>query len=106
MQMAYDLRQARDVTDKIEVKRFAMEKNWIGSDLRDSKLALGMAREVMIPLVSGIEAFAHGTYDEAADGLVEQLPHIGGSHAQREALKDTILEGHIRRAGSTGHMTG
>ena len=64
--------------------------------MRDSKLALGMAREVMIPLVSGIEAFAHGTYDEAADGLVEQLPYIGGSHAQREALKDTILESYTQ----------
>ena len=58
-----------------------------------------LAREVMIPLVTGIEAFAHGAYDDAADnldGLVEQLPRIGGSHAQREVFEDTILESYIR----------
>ena len=58
-----------------------------------------LSREVMIPLVSGIEAFAHGAYDDAADnldGLVEQLPRIGGSHAQREVFEDTILESYIR----------
>ena len=52
-----------------------------------------------MPLVKGIEAFAHGAYDDAADnldGLVEQLPRIGGSHAQREVFEDTILESYIR----------
>ena len=50
-------------------------------------------------LVKGIEAFAHGAYEEAADnldGLVEHLPRIGGSHAQREVFEDTILESYIR----------
>ena len=58
-----------------------------------------MAREVVVPMVSGIEAFEHGAYDNAADnldGLVEQLPRIGGSHAQREVFEDTILESYIR----------
>ena len=38
-------------------------------------------------------------YDDAADnldGLVDQLPRIGGSHAQREVFEDTILESYIR----------
>ena len=58
-----------------------------------------LASEVTLPLVKGIDAFAHGAYDEAADnldGLVEQLPRMGGSHAQREVFEDTILESYIR----------
>ena len=58
-----------------------------------------LASEVTLPLVKGIEAFAHGAYEEAADnldGLVEQLPRIGGSHAQREVFEDTVLESYIR----------
>ena len=41
----------------------------------------------------------HGAYEDAADnldGLVEQLPRLGGSHAQREVFEDTILESYIR----------
>ena len=58
-----------------------------------------LSREVMLPLAKGVEAFAHGEYQDAADnldGLVEQLPRIGGSHAQREVFEDTILESYIR----------
>ena len=58
-----------------------------------------LATEVTLPLVRGIEAFAHGAYQDAADnldGLVEQLSRIGGSHAQREVFEDTILESYIR----------
>ena len=58
-----------------------------------------LASEVTLPLVKGIEAFAHGAYEDAADnldGLVEQLPRIGGSHAQREVFEDTVLESYIR----------
>ncbi len=53
----------------------------------------------MLPLAKGVEAFANGAYDDAADnldGLVDQLPRIGGSHAQREVFEDTILESYIR----------
>ena len=58
-----------------------------------------LSREVMLPLAKGVEAFANGAYDDAADnldGLVDQLPRIGGSHAQREVFEDTILESYIR----------
>ena len=58
-----------------------------------------LSSEVMLPLAKGVEAFAHGEYQDAADnldGLVEQLPRIGGSHAQREVFEDTILESYIR----------
>ena len=58
-----------------------------------------LSREVMLPLAKGVDAFANGAYDDAADnldGLVDQLPRIGGSHAQREVFEDTILESYIR----------
>ena len=58
-----------------------------------------LATEVTLPLSKGIDAFAHGAYDDAADhldGLVDQLPRLGGSHAQREVFEDTILESYIR----------
>ncbi len=58
-----------------------------------------LASEVTLPLVKGIDAFAHGAYEDAADhldGLVDKLPRIGGSHAQREVFEDTILESYIR----------
>ena len=58
-----------------------------------------LSREVMLPLAKGVEAFANGAYDDAADnldGLVDQLARIGGSHAQREVFEDTILESYIR----------
>ncbi len=58
-----------------------------------------LSREVMLPLAKGVEAFANEAYEDAADnldGLVDQLPRIGGSHAQREVFEDTILESYIR----------
>ena len=67
------------------------------ADVADGGDAL--AAEVTLPLVKGIEAFAHGAYQDAADnldGLVDQLPRLGGSHAQREVFEDTVLESYIR----------
>ncbi len=58
-----------------------------------------LATEVTLPLVKGIDAFAHGSYEDAADsldGLQDHLPRLGGSHAQREVFEDTILESYIR----------
>ena len=61
--------------------------------------AADLAREVTLPLAQGIRAFAESDYQTAADqfdGIAEQLPRIGGSHAQREVFEDTILEARIR----------
>ena len=58
-----------------------------------------LAREVTLPLVRGIGAFANGAYDEAVE-LIEpafgQLARMGGSHAQREVFEDTLLEAYLR----------
>ncbi len=58
-----------------------------------------LAREVTLPLAKGVQAFAQEDYQDAADcfdGILENLPRIGGSHAQREVFEDTILETRIR----------
>lgn len=58
-----------------------------------------LAREVTLPLVRGIDAFAQGHYSEATqllEPLYPQLTRIGGSHAQREVFEDTLLEAYLR----------
>ena len=57
------------------------------------------AREVILPLIQGLEAFAKENYTEAArlmEPVFPQLVRIGGSHAQREVFEDTMLEAYIR----------
>ncbi len=63
-----------------------------------------LAGEVTLPLVQGINAFAHEAYSEAVRCLeplfteprLDQLARIGGSHAQREVFEDTLLEAYLR----------
>lgn len=58
-----------------------------------------LAKEVTLPLVKGIGAFADDRYDDAArllEPVFPQLARIGGSHAQREVFEDTLLESYIR----------
>jgi tetratricopeptide (TPR) repeat protein len=54
---------------------------------------------VVLPLVRGIWAFAHGAYDEAIEWIepvADQIVRIGGSNAQREVFEDTLLEAYLR----------
>ena len=58
-----------------------------------------LAREMTLPLVQGIAAFAEGAYSEAVrlmEAPMQQLARIGGSHAQREVFEDTLLEAYLR----------
>jgi hypothetical protein len=63
-----------------------------------------LAGEVTLPLVQGVNAFAHGAYSEAVRCMeplftaprLDQLARIGGSHAQREVFEDTLLEAYLR----------
>ena len=58
-----------------------------------------LTREVTLPVVRGIGAFANGAYDEAVDQIepaFAQLARMGGSHAQREVFEDTLLEAYLR----------
>ena len=57
------------------------------------------AKEVILPLAQGIDAFAQEDYGAAVDYLepvFPQLTRIGGSHAQREVFEDTVLEAYLR----------
>jgi tetratricopeptide (TPR) repeat protein len=56
-------------------------------------------REIVVPLVQGIAAFAQGAYSQSArllEPVCPQLVRIGGSHAQREVFEDTLLEAYLR----------
>jgi Tfp pilus assembly protein PilF len=56
-------------------------------------------RDMVVPLVQGIAAFAQGAYATSAQYLepvCSQLVRIGGSHAQREVFEDTLLEAYLR----------
>ena len=58
-----------------------------------------LAKEVTLPLVQGIGAFAKGDYRQAVrwmEPAYTQLVRIGGSHAQREVFEDTMLEAYLR----------
>ena len=58
-----------------------------------------VAKEVTLPMVQGINAFAQQEHDEAVrhiEPLYPQLTRIGGSHAQREVFEDTLLEAYLR----------
>ncbi len=58
-----------------------------------------LAKEVTLPLVKGIGAFADDRYEDAArylEPVFPQLARVGGSHAQREVFEDTLLESYIR----------
>ena len=57
------------------------------------------AKEVILPLARGIDAFAQEDYATAVEYLepvFPQLTRIGGSHAQREVFEDTVLEAYLR----------
>lgn len=64
----------------------------------DSEVA-GWARNLGIPLVKGMAAFARGQYREAAEMLYPTLfiaNCFGGSHAQRDIISVTLTEAAIR----------
>lgn len=58
-----------------------------------------LAKEMVLPLAQGINAFAQGNYAESThllEPVIRQLTRIGGSHAQREVFEDTLLEAYLR----------
>jgi tetratricopeptide (TPR) repeat protein len=68
------------------------ERALAGEDLKRDNHA--MAREVGLPLMRGVLAFARGDADGAVDALypARQLaPRFGGSHAQRDLVDLTLL---------------
>ena len=57
------------------------------------------AKEIILPMAQGIDAFAQEDYAGAVhflEPVFPQLTRIGGSHAQREVFEDTLLEAYLR----------
>jgi hypothetical protein len=54
----------------------------------------------MLPdLAGGLAAFVEGDHGKAADALLRfepSVPHVGGSHAQREVFEDTLIHALVR----------
>jgi tetratricopeptide (TPR) repeat protein len=68
------------------------ERAMVADDARRSNH--GMAREVGLPLMRGLLAFARGDDDTAADLLYtarSDAQRFGGSHAQRDVIDQTLL---------------
>jgi tetratricopeptide (TPR) repeat protein len=54
---------------------------------------------VMETVCAGFAAFARGDHDSAAAALAEaqrEMERIGGSHAQRDVITDTLIAAHLR----------
>ena len=58
-----------------------------------------LASEIMVPLMKGLQLFAHERTQESLElleplfgpAVMDQLARVGGSHAQREVLEDTLV---------------
>ena len=58
-----------------------------------------LASEIMVPLMKGLQLFAHERPQESLElleplfgpAVMDQLARVGGSHAQREVLEDTLV---------------
>jgi hypothetical protein len=68
-----------------------------------------MAREVGLPLMRGLLAFARGEFDAAAATMhpVRAVAQgFGGSHAQRDLIDQTLLAASARATGGTARAIG
>src|SRR5262249_15056930 len=66
---------------------------------RAAKDAAGLAGEVLVPLVEGLQAFARKEYGTAVariEPLGPRIVDLGGSRAQRDVFHDTLLEACFR----------
>ena len=66
---------------------------------RGARDRTGLVRDVLVPLVEGLHAFAGRDYRRAIDRLEPLTPRIvelGGSRAQRDVFHDTLLEATFR----------
>jgi len=66
---------------------------------RSARDRTGLVRDVLVPLVEGIHAFAARDYRRSIDRIEPLTPRIvelGGSRAQRDVFHDTVLEACFR----------
>ncbi|MEO7057137.1 MAG: tetratricopeptide repeat protein [Caldimonas sp.] len=76
----------------------ARAEAWLAASIARSGALAGWNREVMrdvgAPLMHGLLAFGQGRHDNAAEALMAvrgRLAPIGGSHAQRDVVDQTLL---------------
>ena len=58
-----------------------------------------MTRDVGLPLLNGVAAFARGRYADtiaAIEPMRDQAHRFGGSHAQRDVITLTLIEAALR----------
>ena len=63
-----------------------------------------MTRDVGLPLVDGVVAFARGRYAEAIaaiEPMRDRAHRFGGSHAQRDMITLTLIEAALRSGDRT-----
>jgi tetratricopeptide (TPR) repeat protein len=80
--------------------------DWASADLQAERIRLRAGRtrnrtlpEVVVPMLTGLHAFARGDYAGAIDALApvdDRVWEVGGSHAQREIFHDTLLAATLR----------
>ena len=85
----------------IGAQDLAGARRWLGSAGRCAETASGLthanhkiARDIGLPLMRGMLAFAEGRWDDAIDTLYPvraAAQRLGGSHAQRDLIDQTLL---------------
>jgi tetratricopeptide (TPR) repeat protein len=71
----------------------------MGEAARNGTTNAAMTREVGLPLVEGVAAFARGRYADsiaAIEPIRDHAHRFGGSHAQRDLITLTLIEAAIR----------
>jgi hypothetical protein len=80
--------------------------DWASAELQADRMRQRAARtrnrtlpEVVMPLLTGLHAFARGEFTAALDAMApveDRIWEVGGSHAQREIFHDTLLAATLR----------
>lgn len=79
-------------------------ERWLATNPDPRQNNVSMTKRVGVPVCKGLLAFGQGKYQEAVDHLfpVRRILHeAGGSHAQRDAVLQTLLEAALRAGNTT-----
>ena len=95
---AYAFNDLHALIALIGVGDLAHARRWMRQVARQAEAGggsnRGVARDVGAPLMRGLLAFAQGRFDEAIEAIYPAraaLQRIGGSHAQRDLIDQTLL---------------
>lgn len=77
----------------------ASRQAWVASNPSPPPSNLAMTRDIGLPVCQALVAFGRGQYQKTIDHLFpirRRLHEYGGSHAQRDAVLQTLLEAALR----------